>query len=71
MKKNQSGNSSDFFNNLDSSEARRKTAKQIMSGLSPEDSEKLSEILGDRDKLNTVLNSPAAQAILSKLNGHR
>lgn len=71
MENNQPENSSDIFRNLDSSEARRETARKIMSDMSAEDNRKLFEILGDKEKLNALLNSPAAQAIISKLNGHK
>lgn len=71
MKNNQHERNPDIFNGLDSSEARQKTAKQIMSDMNEEDRKSLFEILGDREKLNAVLNSPAAQSIISKLNGHK
>ncbi len=36
-----------------------------------DEKDELQEILGDRDKINAVLSSPAAQKIMEKLNGKK
>ena len=71
MTNNQQGDFSPFLNKMNSSAERQQTAKKIMSNMSAEENKKLFEILGDREKLSAILNSPAAQNIISKLNGHK
>lgn len=69
MANNQQGDFSSILNELNTQQNRQQTANNLMSSMSAEDSKKLFEILGDREKLSTILNSPAAQAIMQKLNG--
>lgn len=44
-------------------------AQNIMANMSADDNKQLFDILNDKEKLAAVLNSPAAQAIMKKLNG--
>lgn len=71
MTNNQPKDFSSFLSGLNSSESRQQAAKNIMSNMSAEENRKLFELLGDKEKLNAILNSPAAQNIISKLNGHK
>ena len=71
MTNNQPKDFSSFLSGLNSSESRQQAAKNIMSNMSAEENKKLFEVLGDKEKLNAILNSPAAQNIISKLNGHK
>lgn len=48
-----------------------KEASKLISGLNADEKDELQEILGDRDKINAVLSSPAAQKIMEKLNGKK
>ena len=48
-----------------------KKASKLISGLNADEKDELQEILGDRDKINAVLSSPAAQKIMEKLNGKK
>ena len=54
----------------DKADAEKKASK-LISGLNADEKEELQEILGDRDKINAVLSSPAAQKIMEKLNGKK
>lgn len=69
MTNNQQGDFSSILNNLNTSADRQQTAEKIMSELGEEQNRKLFEILGDREKLSAILNSPAAQSIMQKING--
>lgn len=51
----------------DKADAEKKASK-LISGLNADEKDELQEILGDRDKINAVLSSPAAQKIMEKLN---
>lgn len=44
---------------------------KLLSQLSNSQKSELSSILGDKEKLNAVLNSPVAKQILEKLNGNQ
>lgn len=48
-----------------------KKAEKLINGLKAEEKDELNEILSDRDKINAVLSSPAAQKIMQKLNGKK
>lgn len=54
----------------DKADAEKKVSK-LISGLNADEKDELQEILGDRDKINAVLSSPAAQKIMEKLNGKK
>lgn len=54
----------------DKADAEKKAIK-LISGLNADEKDELQEILGDRDKINAVLSSPAAQKIMEKLNGKK
>ena len=54
----------------DKADAEKK-ASRLISGLNADEKDELQEILGDRDKINAVLSSPAAQKIMEKLNGKK
>ena len=54
----------------DKADAEKKASK-LISGLNADEKDELKEILGDRDKINAVLSSPAAQKIMEKLNGKK
>lgn len=64
-------NFSNFFSApTDKADAEKKASK-LISGLNADEKDELQEILGDRDKINAVLSSPAAQKIMKKLNGKK
>lgn len=71
MTNNQPKDFSSFLSTLNSHQSRQQAAKDIMSNMSNEENQRLFEVLGDREKLSAILNSPAAQNIISKLNGHK
>ena len=71
MTNNQPKDFSSILNSLNNSQNRQQTARNIMSNMSAEENRKLFEVLNDKEKLSAILNSPAAQAIISKLNGHK
>lgn len=54
----------------DKADAEKKASK-LINGLKADEKDELQEILGDRDKINAVLSSPAAQKIMEKLNGKK
>lgn len=54
----------------DKADAEKKASK-LISGLNADEKDELQEILGDRDKINAVLSSTAAQKIMEKLNGKK
>lgn len=54
----------------DKADAEKKASK-LISGLNADEKDELQEFLGDRDKINAVLSSPAAQKIMEKLNGKK
>ena len=54
----------------DKADAEKKASK-LISGLNADEKDELQEILGDRDKINAVLSSPAAQKIMEKPNGKK
>ena len=54
----------------DKADAEKKASK-LISGLNADEKDELQEILGDRDKINAVISSPAAQKIMEKLNGKK
>ncbi|MDD7614747.1 MAG: hypothetical protein PUJ59_04505 [Clostridiaceae bacterium] len=62
---------SDFFSAPSSKADAEKRAKELINGLKAEEKDELNQILGDRDKINAVLSSPAARKIMEKLNGKK
>ena len=62
---------SDFFSATSSKADAEKRAKELINGLKAEEKDELNQILGDRDKINAVLSSPAARKIMEKLNGKK
>ena len=71
MTNNQPKDFSSILNSLNNSQDRQQTARNIMSNMSAEENRQLFDVLNDKEKLSAILNSPAAQAIISKLNGHK
>lgn len=69
MTNNKQEDFSSILNKMNSSAERQHTAEKIMANMSAEENKRLFDILGDRDKLSAVLNSPAAQTIMQKING--
>ncbi len=65
-------NSSDFIKNFASkSEAeQKKEAMNILNNMDSKQSAQIKNILSDKEKLNSILSSPEAQRILSKLKGN-
>ncbi len=49
-------------------QSKEAVAKQMMSHLSSDESQKLNEILSDKAKLEQLMNSPAAKELINKLN---
>ncbi len=72
MKNNQQNDFFKLFSLLGSSdkEAKQNAANQMMSGLNKDESNELNNILKDRNKIDAILNSTAAQQILKKINGN-
>jgi len=64
-------NFSNFFSAPTDKADAEKKANKLISGLNADEKNELQEILGDRDKINAVLSSPAAQKIMEKLNGKK
>ena len=62
---------SDFFSAPSSKADAEKRAKELINGLKAEEKDELNQILGDRDKINAVLSSPAARKIMEKLHGKK
>ncbi len=60
-----------FFSAPKNKSDAEKQANKLISGLKAEEKTELQEILSDRDKINAVLSSPAAQKIMEKLNGKK
>ena len=60
-----------FFSAPSSKEDAEKQASKLINGLKAEEKDELQSILGDRDKINAVLSSPAAKKIMEKLNGKK
>ncbi len=64
-------NFSGFFSAPVNKTDAEKKAEKLINGLKAEEKDELNEILSDRDKINAVLSSPAAQKIMQKLNGKK
>ena len=64
-------NFSDFLSSPSDKQDAKKKADKLISGLKADEKQELQSILCDRDKINEVLNSPAARKIMEKLNGKR
>lgn len=62
---------SDFFNDFasKSEEEQKKTALNMLSGMSTEQSGQIRSILGDKEKVRQILSSPQAQQLMQKLKG--
>lgn len=60
-----------FFSAPSDKADAEKQANKLICGLKAEEKDELQEILSDRDKINAVLSSPAAQKIMEKLNGKK
>ncbi len=60
-----------FFSAPKNKSDAEKQANKLINGLKAEEKTELQEILSDRDKINAVLSSPAAQKIMEKLNGKK
>lgn len=72
MKNNQQNDFSKLFELLSGSDqkAKNEAASSMMSSLNQEDNNKLAEILKDKNKIDSILNSPAAKQILSKIKSN-
>lgn len=64
-------NFQDFFSAPKDRADAEKKANRLINNLKAEEKNELNEILGDRDKINAVLSSPAAKKIMEKLNGKK
>lgn len=64
-------NFQDFFSAPKDRADAEKKANRLINNLKAEEKNELNEILGDRDKINAVLSSPAAKKIMKKLNGKK
>lgn len=51
--------------------ARRGDTDSVMSSLNESDRQKVKEILADKDKLNKILKSDAAQKLMKILGGNK
>lgn len=60
-----------FFSAPKNKSDAEKQANKLINGLKAEEKTELQEILSDRDKINAVLSSPAAQKIMEKLNSKK
>lgn len=60
-----------FFSAPKNKSDAEKQANKLINGLKAEEKTELQEILSDRDKINAVLSSHAAQKIMEKLNGKK
>lgn len=60
-----------FFSAPKNKSDAEKQANKLISGLKAEEKTELQEILSDRDKINAVLSSHAAQKIMEKLNNKK
>lgn len=72
MKNNQQNDFSKLFELLSGSDqqAKKEAANSMISNLNQEDNNKLTEILNDRSKIDSILNSPAAKQILNKIKSN-
>ncbi len=72
MKNNQQNDFFKFLNLLGGSDkhAKQNAANQMISGLNKNESEELNNILKDKNKIESILNSSAAQQIIKKINGN-
>lgn len=63
--------SSDFLKNFasKSENEQKKTAMNMLSGMSPDKAAQIKNILGNEEKLRQVLSSPQAQQLMEKLKG--
>lgn len=61
----------EFFSAPSDKSDAKKQADRLIDGLKAEEKDELQSILSDRDKINAVLSSPAAQKIMEKLNGKK
>lgn len=48
--------------------SNQQRADELMKGLDESQSRQLNEILGDKSKIDALLNSPAAQKIIESIN---
>lgn len=73
MPNNQHNDFSKIFNILSTgnSNLKKKTADDMVSKLAPKEQNELKNILKDKEKLNSILNSPAVKEILNKLNSDK
>lgn len=70
MKNNQFNDFSKIFQILSSgdSNAKKNAANEMVSGMSSNEKKELNDILNNKEKLDTILNSPAVRQILNKIN---
>lgn len=66
-----SNNFFDFFSAPSSKAEAEKQANKLIGSLKANEKDELQTILSDRDKINAVLSSPAAQKIMEKLNSKK
>ena len=59
------------LNNLKNTDEKQKkqTAEKMMSSMNEEDQKNFQSVIRDKNKVNEILNSPAVQQIMQKLNG--
>ena len=70
MKNNQQNDLSKVFQILSSgdSKAKKNAANEMVSSMNSDQKKELNDILNNKEKLNTILNSPAVRQILNKIN---
>lgn len=61
----------DFFSVPSSKAEAEEQANKLIGSLKANEKDELQTILSDRDKINAVLSSPAAQKIMEKLNSKK
>lgn len=71
MKNNQQQDFFSVLSELKSSDdnQKKKTAEKLMSSMNEKDGKEFQSIINDKNKINEILNSPAVQQIIQKLNG--
>lgn len=71
MKNNHQQDIFSVLNNLKNTDEKQKkqTAEKMMSSMNEEDQKNFQSVIRDKNKVNEILNSPAVQQIMQKLNG--
>ena len=69
MKNNQLGDFSKLFEILSKSDQKSKqqVADKIISNFDAQENQQFEELIKDRNKIDTILNSPVAKQIMNKI----